>query len=192
MTPTPYTPHHECIGRSCPCAAPGPPCYCQLPPCYCLVLLPAGSADAAAPGPPHATASFPQSTALCYCLQGRLTLLLGPPSCGKSTFLKAVAGRVVTNEIQLVRWGGGKRGHPGLGLGVHITPSHTSMTCHITPGHTSTTCHIAPGHTSTTCHITPGHTSTTCHITPSHTSMTCHITPGHTSCHITPGHTSTT
>ena len=27
-------------------------------------------------------------------LQGRLTLLLGPPSCGKSTFLKALAGRL--------------------------------------------------------------------------------------------------
>lgn len=27
-------------------------------------------------------------------MQGRLTLLLGPPSCGKSTFLKALAGRL--------------------------------------------------------------------------------------------------
>ena len=27
-------------------------------------------------------------------MQGRLTLLLGPPSCGKTTFLKALAGRL--------------------------------------------------------------------------------------------------
>lgn len=27
-------------------------------------------------------------------LQGRLTLLLGPPSCGKTTFLRALAGRL--------------------------------------------------------------------------------------------------
>jgi ABC-type multidrug transport system ATPase subunit len=29
-----------------------------------------------------------------HVIQGRLTLLLGPPSCGKTTFLKALAGRL--------------------------------------------------------------------------------------------------
>ena len=31
-------------------------------------------------------------------MQGRLTLLLGPPSCGKTTFLNALAGRLHQKE----------------------------------------------------------------------------------------------
>jgi ABC-type multidrug transport system ATPase subunit len=32
-------------------------------------------------------------------MQGRLTLLLGPPSCGKTTFLKALAGRLREDQF---------------------------------------------------------------------------------------------
>ena len=44
------------------------------------------------PGPPH-----PAATA-CYCPQGRLTLLLGPPGCGKSSYLKVLSGRFKNSE----------------------------------------------------------------------------------------------
>lgn len=39
-----------------------------------------------------------------YLLQGRLTLLLGPPSSGKSTFLKALAGRYQVRYCQGMYW----------------------------------------------------------------------------------------
>ena len=36
-------------------------------------------------------------------MQGRLTLLLGPPSCGKSTLLKVLSGRLKDTSIMQVR-----------------------------------------------------------------------------------------
>ena len=35
----------------------------------------------------------------CPLLQGRLTLLLGPPGCGKSTFLQNLCGRASTKGM---------------------------------------------------------------------------------------------
>lgn len=35
-------------------------------------------------------------------LPGRLTLLLGPPSCGKTTLLKALAGKMGTSALKVM------------------------------------------------------------------------------------------